>query len=158
MGNFLCQWKYNVSKSGCEHSINHYKNSCKSAGFSIRILKKLDGESFINGQQNFAVQKLCLQREDYWTPKLRIIYGLKERAKNTNWEQPTGKLFLPSSKFRNRCENLENRHINEETKCDTNETLLSHIATFPPKRRNERKGSKKVSIICKWWVKNIWLF
>ena len=51
-------------KSGCEHSINHYKNVSKINSFCIHILEKLEGDSFINGQLDFAVQKLCLQRED----------------------------------------------------------------------------------------------
>ena len=55
-------------KSGCEHFINHCKNVCAGASFSIHVLEKLDG--FINGLRDFAVQKLCLQREDYWMKKL----------------------------------------------------------------------------------------
>ena len=52
-------------RSGSEHSINHYKNTCKGASFFIHILEKLEGDGFINGQRDFAVEKLCLQREDY---------------------------------------------------------------------------------------------
>ena len=122
-------------KSGCEHSINHYKNICKGASFSTHILEKLERDGFINGQRDFAVQKLHLQREDYWMKKLRTIYPyrLNERAKNSNLEQPTCKLFPSLPRFRNRRENLEKRNVNEPTKFDTNDTLLAHIATFPPK-------------------------
>ena len=57
---------YNVSvKVLHQHTINKYKNVCKGASFSIHILEKLEGYSFINGQRYFVVQKLCLQREDY---------------------------------------------------------------------------------------------
>ena len=49
-------------KRDCEHSISHYKNVCKGASFSIQNLEKLEGDGFINGQQDFAVQKLLLQR------------------------------------------------------------------------------------------------
>ena len=56
---------YREGKSGCEHSINHYKNVCECASFSIQLLEKLEGDGFINGQRDFAVQKLRLQREDY---------------------------------------------------------------------------------------------
>ena len=71
-------------KSGCLHSINHYKNVCKGACFSIHILEKLEGDGFINDQQDFAVKKLRLQREDYWMKKLRIVYPYtpNERAKS----------------------------------------------------------------------------
>ena len=126
-------------KSGCEHSINHYKSVCKGASFSIHILEKLEGDDFTNGQRDFAVQKLRLQREDYWMKKLRTIYpyGLNERAKNFNLEQPNGKLFSPLTKFINRRENLEKRRVNEPTKFDKTDTLLAHIATFPQKNRSD---------------------
>ena len=122
-------------KSGCEHSINHYKNVSKGTSFFIHILGKLEGDGFINDQRDFAVQKLCLQREDYWMNKLHTIYpyGLNERAKKFNLEQPKGKIFPPLPRFSNRRENLEKRRANEPTKFDTNDSLLAHITTFPPK-------------------------
>ena len=71
--------------------------------------------------------------------KLRTIYsyGLNERAKNSNLEQLTGKLFPPLPRFGNRCENLEKRRVIEPTKFDTTDTLFAHIATFPPKTRSD---------------------
>ena len=104
-------------KSGCEHAINHYKNVCKCASFSIHILEKLEGDSFINGKRDFAVQKLCLQKDDYWMKKLCNMYpyGLNERAKNSNLEQPTDKLIPPLPRFCNRRENLVKRRVNEPT-------------------------------------------
>ena len=71
--------------------------------------------------------------------KLRTIYpnGLNERAKKTNLEQPTGKLFLRLSRYGNRCQNLEEIRVNETTKFDTIETLLAHIAIFPQKSRSD---------------------
>ena len=80
---------YNMSvKVLHQHSINNYKNICKGASFSIHILEKLEGYNFINGQRDFTVQKLCLQREDYWMKTLCTIYpyGLNEKAKNSNLE------------------------------------------------------------------------
>ena len=67
--------------------------------------------------------------------KLRFIYpyGLNERAKKSNLEQATGKLFPSLPRFSNRRENLEKRRVNEPTKFDTTDTLLAHIATFSPK-------------------------
>ena len=71
--------------------------------------------------------------------KLRTIYsyGLNERAKNSNLEQPTGKLIPPFPRFSNRRKNLEKRCVNEATKFDTTDTLLAHIATFSQKNRSD---------------------
>ena len=139
--------------SGCEHSISHYKNVCKGASFFIHILEKPEGHGFINGQRDFAVKKLRLEREDYWMKKLRTIYayGFNERAKNSNLEQPTSKLFPPLSRFGNRRENLEKRRVNEPVKIDTTDTLIAHTATFPPKNRSGNfhrilEGMKKKKI------------
>ena len=92
-------------KSVCEHSISHYKNVCKSGSFPIHILEKLEGDGFINGQWDFTVKKLFLEREDIgWTNC--APYGLNERVKSSNLEQPTGKMFLPFPGFSNRCDYL----------------------------------------------------
>ena len=128
-------------KRDCEHSINHYKNVCKGTSFSIHILEKLEGDGFINGHRDFAVQNLPLQRVDYWMKKLRTIYpyGLNEGAKNSNLEQPTGKLFPTLPRFSNRRENLEKKmcHPCEPTRFATTDILLAHIATFSPKIRSD---------------------
>ena len=73
-------------KSGCEHSINHYKNVCKCASFFIHILEKIEEDGFINGQRDFAVKKVRFQREDYWMKKLHTIYShsLIDRAESCN--------------------------------------------------------------------------
>ena len=85
------------------------------------------------------MQKLRVQREDYWIKKLRTIYpyGFKERAKTSNLEQPTGKLFLPLPRFDNKCENIEKRRVNEPIKFDTTDTLLAHIAAFLSKNKSD---------------------
>ena len=82
-------------------------------------------------------QKLRLQREDYWMKKLRTIYSyrLNERVKNSNLEQPAGKISLPFPRFGNRLEILEKRRVHEPTKFDTTETILTHITTFAQKNR-----------------------
>ena len=106
-------------KSCCELSISHYKNVCQGASFSIHILDKLEGDDFITGQRDFAMQKLRMQREDYWMKKLRTIiysYNVNERVKNSNLELPTGKLFPPLPRFGNRREKLEKRRVNKPTK------------------------------------------
>ena len=57
--------------------------------------------------------------------------------KNSNLEQPTGKLFPPLPRFSNRRENLEKQRVNETTKFDTTDTSLARVATFPPKNRSD---------------------
>ena len=71
--------------------------------------------------------------------KLHTIhpYGLNKRAKNSNLEQSTSKLFPLLPRFGNNCENIEKKRVNELTKFDTNETLLAHVATLPPKNRSD---------------------
>ena len=84
---------------------------------------------------SFPVQQVRLQREDYWIKKLCTIYpyGLNERAKNSNLEQPAGKLFPPLPRFGNRREKVEKRRVNEPTKFCTTDTLLAYIAEVAPK-------------------------
>ena len=69
--------------------INHYKNVWKGISFSIQILEKIEGDSFINDLRNFAVQKLCMQWENYRRKKLDTMYpyGLNEKARNSKLEQ-----------------------------------------------------------------------
>ena len=126
-------------KRGCEHSINHYKNVYKCASFFIHILEKIERGGFINGQRDFAVKKVCLQKEDYWMKKLRTIYShsLIDRGESCNVKQPTDKLSPPLPRFSNRRENLEKKPLNDPTKCDTTDTSLIPIAIFPPKGRSE---------------------
>ena len=71
--------------------------------------------------------------------KLCTIYpcGLNKRAKNSNLEQPKGKIFPPLPRFSNRRENLEKRRVNEPTKFYVFDTLLAHIVTFPPENRSD---------------------
>ena len=52
-------------------------------------------------------------------------YGLNERAKSFNLEQPTGKLFPPLPRFANRCENLEKRFVNKTNQIRRNLYLSS---------------------------------
>ena len=75
-------------------------------------------------------------------PRTIYPYVLNERAKNSDLEQPTAKLFPTLPRFNNRCENLEKRRVNEPTKFNTTDTILTHIATFPPKTRSDNFGRK----------------
>ena len=47
------------------------KNACKGASFSTQTLEKPGGDSFINGQQDFAVQKLvCKETLEFSTYRM----------------------------------------------------------------------------------------
>ena len=84
-------------KSGCEISIDHYKNVCPGATFTIQILELLPGDGYLNGKIDPAMLKLRLEREDYWIKTLRSIYpyGLNDRVKSMDKDIPAGKLFPP---------------------------------------------------------------
>ena len=82
-------------KTGCEIAIDHYRNVCPGATFSIQILESLPGNGYHNGVVDPAMLEYRLQREDYWMKTLRTVYpyGLNERTKFMNKGTPTGKLF-----------------------------------------------------------------
>ena len=61
-------------KSGCEIAIDHYKNVCPGATFSVQILEKLPGNGYKNGKVDPAMLKYRLEREDYWIKTLRTSY------------------------------------------------------------------------------------
>ena len=93
----ICRWKYYTiesknkhsqrRKSECEISIDHYKNVCKNATFSIHIIEKLPE----NGYENWV--------KDYWMKTSHIVYryGLNERIKFMN--KDSAKLFLPLPRY-----------------------------------------------------------
>ena len=84
-------------KSGCEVSIDHYKNVCPGATFSIQVLEKLPGDGYKNGKMDLAMLKYRLEREDYWMKTLRTVYpyGLNDKTKMMNRNLPVGKLYPP---------------------------------------------------------------
>ena len=62
-------------KSGCENSIDHYRNSCKNATFSIQIVKTLPGNAYKNGLKDNAMLEYRLQHEDYRMKTLLTVYS-----------------------------------------------------------------------------------
>ena len=82
-------------KSGCEILIDHFKNVCPGATFTILILEVLPGDGYVNGKIDPAMLEYRLQREDYWMKRLRTVYpyGLNERTKFMNKDSPIGKLY-----------------------------------------------------------------
>ena len=69
-------------KSGCEISIDHYRNVCENAIFSIQVIENLPGNSYENGIKDNATSEYQLQLEDYWMKTLHTVYpyGLNERT------------------------------------------------------------------------------
>ena len=135
-----CTEIHRKGKSGCEISINHYKNVCKNTSFKIQILEKLPGNGYKNGSMDLEMLEYRLQREDYWIETLRTNYpyGLNERTKSMNKDLPVGKNFpsLP----RHGAQFLNNR---SRTKIDApnfssniNE-FLKYIKAFPIKLRSD---------------------
>ena len=86
---------HRTGKTGCEVAIDHYKNVCPGATFSIQIVETLPGNGYSNGVVDSTMLEYRLQREDHWMKTLRTIYpyGLNERTKFMNKDFPVGKLF-----------------------------------------------------------------
>ena len=74
-------------KSGCEISVDHYKNVCKNATFSIHIIEKLPENGYENWVKNYCMKTL------------HIVYlcGLNERIKFMN--KDSAKLFPPLPRY-----------------------------------------------------------
>ena len=88
---------HRTAKTGCTHFINHYRNVCPGATFSIHIIEKLEGNGYVNGAIDEQMREYRLQREDYWMKTLRTVYpyGLNQRSKLMNKDTPVGVLFPP---------------------------------------------------------------
>ena len=73
-------------KSECEVSIDHYKNVCKNATFSIQVIGKLPGNVCKKGKKDNAMLEYQLQREDYSMKTLRTVnpYDLNKKNKSIN--------------------------------------------------------------------------
>ena len=82
----------------CEISINHYRNVCKNAAFSIQVIEKLPGNGYEKGIKDRAMLEHRLQREDYCMKTLRTVYpyGLNERTKFMNEDI---RLFPPLPRY-----------------------------------------------------------
>ena len=81
-------------KPGCEISIDHYRNFCKNATFSIQVIKKLPVNSHKNGIKDNVMLECRPQREDYWMKTFRTVYpyDLNERTKFINKDSSIGRL------------------------------------------------------------------
>ena len=53
-------------KSGCEISIDQYRNVCKNTTFSIQVIEKLPGNGYKNGIKDNNILEYRYKREDYW--------------------------------------------------------------------------------------------
>ena len=57
---------HRTAKSGCEHMINHYKDVCAGAHFTIQILECFPGTGYVDGKPCSDSRKIRLDREEYW--------------------------------------------------------------------------------------------
>ena len=60
-------------KSGCEISIDHYRNLCKNATFLIQVIETLLGNDYEIRIKNIAMLEYRLQCEGYWIKTLRTV-------------------------------------------------------------------------------------
>ena len=130
---------YRKGKSGCEISINHYKNVCKNASFTIQILENLPGNGYKNGSKDLEMLEYRLQREDYWIKLLRTSYpyGLNERTKSMNKDLPVGKNFPPLARHGARYLDTRSRtKINTRLLSSNLTEFFKYINNFPIKSRS----------------------
>ena len=107
---------HRTAKTGCEHMIKHFRDSCPGAGFNIQIVEIFDGNGYSNNKVCPIAREKRITREDHWMKELRTIYpyGLNERARCHDQETPIGKLFpaIPRSVVRTfRSRENRNDHI-----------------------------------------------
>ena len=122
------------SKSGCERCIDHYKNVCVGASFSVQIIEKLDGDGRKNRKIDPDLTKYRLQREDYWIKTLRTVYpyGLNDRTKEMCKEKPTGCLFPPLSRYGPRRIQPEQRRVKPPKELPNLINFREYIDSFSP--------------------------
>ena len=103
-------------KSGCEISINHYKNVCPGSSFTIQIIEVLPGNGYKNGAFDIDMNKYRKEREEYWIKTLRTVYpyGLCEKItrKGIAEDAPIGRLYPPLSRHGERLSGLDTRTRN----------------------------------------------
>ena len=103
-------------KSGCEISINHYKNVCPGSSFTIQIIEVLPGNGYKNGAFDIDMNKYRKEREEYWIKTLRTVYpyGLCEKIKRKGIAEdaPIGRLYPPLSRHGERLSGLDTRTRN----------------------------------------------
>ena len=126
-------------KSGCEISINHYKNVCPNATFTIQIIEKLPGNGYRNGAMDQKMLQFRLEREDYWIKKLRTVYpyGLNEKTKFMKEGVPIGRLFPPLPRHGERYINIRKRQkqdINHNN--NSTDELFANIIKFSKETRS----------------------
>ena len=128
-------------KTGCEILIDHFSNVCPGSLFSIDILEKLPGDGYENGSIDDKMRKYRLEREDYWMKILRTVYpyGLNDRAKSINSDNPVGHLFPPLPRHGNKFVDQRTRsHRNSTPSHSDLDLLLEQINNSPiPLRGNE---------------------
>lgn len=130
---------HRTGKSGCEISIDHYKNVCPGATFNIQILEVLPGDGYLNGKIDPAMLQKRLERENYWMTTLRTVYpyGLNERVKSMNKDIPTGKIFPALPRHGPKFVGQRSRSTNKARISDV-DSLLRTIFSFSKEERSSK--------------------
>ena len=112
---------HRTAKSGCEHMINHYKDVCAGAHFTIQILECFPGTGYVDGKPCSDARKIRLDREEYWMKTLRTIYpyGLNDRVRQFSQNSSVGSLFpsipqLNVRRMRSRRNNKDHIHMSHK--------------------------------------------
>ena len=123
---------HRTSKTGCEISIDHYRNVCPGASFTIQILEMLPGNGYVNGKIDETMSRYRHEREDHWMKLLRTIYpyGLNDKTRSMNEDKPVGKLFPPLSRHGSRFVDQRNRNPRDPNQTLDIDTFFTKINEF----------------------------
>ena len=107
---------HRTAKTGCKHMINHFKEACPGASFSIQVIELFEGNGYVGKKVCPSALKARVDREDYWMKELRTIhpYGLNERARGQDKNLPVGKLFPRVARTSPRSGHSRNNRNNHE--------------------------------------------
>ena len=64
---------YKTGNSECEISIDHYRNVCKNATFSIQVIEKLPWNGYKNGAKSIDMLGQQLTHQEYWMKTLCTV-------------------------------------------------------------------------------------
>ena len=111
--------RHRTAQSGCEHVLNHLKETCVGATFSIQILENFSGSGYVHKKVCPGARAKRLKREDCWIKTLRTIYpyGLNERTRDNNNNIQIGSLFPPLPRTGERRNRSRHNRNNRKQAC-----------------------------------------
>ena len=157
--------RHRTAQSGCEHVLNHLKETCVGATFSIQILENFSGSGYVHKKVCPEARAKRLKREDHWIKTLRTIYpyGLNERTRDNNNNIQIGSLFPPLPRTGERRNRTKHNRNNRKQACSLenffqqlndliNNNLKQSFNTIRIMLNNTKKNILKqiaASILCK---------